>query len=83
MSGEDFKARTSEHDVKVEFEGHKWVVKSVDKERFNISKFAEEFNGNVTDASIDETLPYPRGKRPIHFGKPVSTAAANLKSTAK
>jgi hypothetical protein len=67
LDGADFKKRMSEKQVTAEFNGKKWICKKVDIKRVNISKFAQTFQGNWSDASVDAASPYAEEKRQIHF----------------
>lgn len=80
MSGGDFKKQAADHGVTAEWNGKKWIAKSVSVARFNASKFAESFNGNVTDVSVDAAAPYAVEERQIRF---VNSAVPELKDDTK
>jgi hypothetical protein len=67
MNGSNFKKWMAEKHIRVEFEGKKWVAKSVDVLRVNLSKLEEAFSRSYTNYEINEAAGMPSESRQIRL----------------
>jgi hypothetical protein len=67
VSGEVFQKNMADKEVTAEFDGHKWVAKKVDIQRINISRFAQDWGGTISDVSVTAASPYSVEQRQLRF----------------
>lgn len=70
MNGSNFKKWMAEKHIHVEFEGKRWVAKSVDVLRVDVSKLEETFSRSYTDVTIDEAAGMPSESRQVRLEPP-------------
>jgi hypothetical protein len=58
MSGEYLKEQLAKRDIEAEFNGKKWVAKSVNVLRVNISTFTDSNRASCSDFSVGKDTPY-------------------------
>ena len=83
MSGDTFKEQMAKRDVEVEFNGKKWVAKSVTVLRVNISSFADSNRASCSDFSVGKDAPYASESHQLLFLPDQWTAPRAAKMDSK